>query len=176
MLSFLYSPTLISIESVMPSNHLVLCCPLLLLPSIFLSIRVFSNELAPWNNPHLSLVQRQHTKSWFWKSTTPSSTTNWEKNCFFNRLVWLHQAHLSNLFFSNSTLWCDHKVEVESVPFSPMDYTGCVHHGWEVLRCTLEFYLSREWNEVAKPRVASSFESLVNSHLGTTCQHFRKKA
>ena len=35
-----------SIESVMPSNHLVLCCPLLLLPSIFLSIRVFSNELA----------------------------------------------------------------------------------------------------------------------------------
>ena len=33
-----------SIESVMPSNHLILCCPLLLLPSIFLSIRVFSNE------------------------------------------------------------------------------------------------------------------------------------
>ena len=29
---------------VMPSNHLILCCPLLLLPSIFLSIRVFSNE------------------------------------------------------------------------------------------------------------------------------------
>ena len=28
----------------MPSNHLILCCPLLLLPSIFLSIRVFSNE------------------------------------------------------------------------------------------------------------------------------------
>ena len=35
-----------SIESVMPSNHLILCHPLLLLPSIFLSIRVFSNELA----------------------------------------------------------------------------------------------------------------------------------
>ena len=34
-----------SIESVMPSNHLILCCPLLLLPSIFLSIRVFFNEL-----------------------------------------------------------------------------------------------------------------------------------
>ena len=37
---------LLSIESVMPSNHLVLCCPLLLLPSIFPSIRVFANELA----------------------------------------------------------------------------------------------------------------------------------
>ena len=35
-----------SIESVMLSNHLILCCPLLLLPSIFPSIRVFSNELA----------------------------------------------------------------------------------------------------------------------------------
>ena len=35
---------LMSIESVMPSNHLILCCPLLLLPPIFLSIRVFSNE------------------------------------------------------------------------------------------------------------------------------------
>ena len=33
-----------SIESVMPSNHLILCCPLLLLPSIFSSIRVFSKE------------------------------------------------------------------------------------------------------------------------------------
>ena len=31
----------------MPSNHLILCCPLLLLPSIFPSIRVFSNESAP---------------------------------------------------------------------------------------------------------------------------------
>ena len=35
---------LMSIESVMPSNHLILCCLLLLLPSIFLSIRVVSNE------------------------------------------------------------------------------------------------------------------------------------
>ena len=37
---------LMSIKSVMPSNQLILCCPLLLLPSIFPFIRVFSNELA----------------------------------------------------------------------------------------------------------------------------------
>ena len=37
-------PKLMSIESVMPSNHLILYCPLLLLPSIFPSIRVFFNE------------------------------------------------------------------------------------------------------------------------------------
>ena len=40
------SPKLTSIESVMPSNHLILCRPLLLLPSIFPSIRIFSNESA----------------------------------------------------------------------------------------------------------------------------------
>src|SRR5574338_1456469 len=38
------SPRLMSIESVMPSSHLILCCPLLLLPPIPPSIRVFSNE------------------------------------------------------------------------------------------------------------------------------------
>ena len=39
-------PKLMYIESVMPSNHLILCCALLLPPSIFPSIRVFSNESA----------------------------------------------------------------------------------------------------------------------------------
>ena len=39
-------PKFMSIESVMLSNHLILCCPLLLLPSIFPSIRVFSKESA----------------------------------------------------------------------------------------------------------------------------------
>ena len=46
-LSFTISQSLLklmSIESMMPSNHLILCCPLLLLPSIYPSIRVFSNE------------------------------------------------------------------------------------------------------------------------------------
>ena len=37
-------PKPMSIKSVIPSNHLILCCPLLLLPSIFPRIRVFSNE------------------------------------------------------------------------------------------------------------------------------------
>ena len=39
-------PKFMSIQSVMPSNHLILYCPLLPLPSIFPSIRVFSKELA----------------------------------------------------------------------------------------------------------------------------------
>ena len=47
-LSFTISQSLLrllSIESVIPSNHLVLCCPLFLLPSVFPSLRVFSSEL-----------------------------------------------------------------------------------------------------------------------------------
>jgi len=44
---------LMSIELVTPSNHLILCCCLLLLPSIFPSIRVFSNESALYVNGYL---------------------------------------------------------------------------------------------------------------------------
>ena len=42
------SPSLVSIQLMLPSNHLILCHPLLLLPMIFPSIRVFSNESALW--------------------------------------------------------------------------------------------------------------------------------
>ena len=56
---------LMSIESVMPSNHLILCRPLLLLPSIFPSIKVFSNE---------SILHIRWPKDWsFSFSISPSS-------------------------------------------------------------------------------------------------------
>ena len=57
--------TLMSIESVMPSNHLILCCTLLFLPPIFTSIKVFSNELA---------LHIRWPKDWsFSFSTSPSN-------------------------------------------------------------------------------------------------------
>ena len=56
---------LMSIESVMPSNHLILCHPLLLLPSTFASIRVFSNE---------SVLCIRWPKDWIFSfSISPSS-------------------------------------------------------------------------------------------------------
>ena len=56
---------LMSIESVMPSNHLILCCPLLLLPSILSSIRVFSSE---------SVLRIRWPKDWsFSFSISPSN-------------------------------------------------------------------------------------------------------
>ena len=50
---------LMSIESVMPSNHLILCCPLLLLPSIFPSIRVFSSGSALCINQVATVLELQ---------------------------------------------------------------------------------------------------------------------
>ena len=57
--------SLMSMELVMPSNHLILCCPLLLLPSVFPSIGVFSNE---------SVLQIRWPKYWsFSFSISPSN-------------------------------------------------------------------------------------------------------
>ena len=55
------SPKLMPKESVMPSNHLILCRPLLLLPSIFPSIRVFSHE---WALKGCCWITRIHQDSW----------------------------------------------------------------------------------------------------------------
>ena len=65
---------LISIESVMPSNHLILCHPLLLPPSIFPSIRVFSNESAlRW----LRMDTREGPRVFKWLSP------NWHDHNYF---------------------------------------------------------------------------------------------
>ena len=69
-------PKPMSIESVMPSSHLILCRPLLLLPSIFPSIRVFSNESAlciRWPKYYLKIPQNASIESkglYFWSSMT----------------------------------------------------------------------------------------------------------
>ena len=68
---------LTSIESVMPSNHLILCHPLLLPPSIFPSIRVFPNE---------SVLQIRWTK--YWISSFSISPSNEYSGLIFFRIDW----------------------------------------------------------------------------------------
>ena len=67
-----------SIESVMPSNHLVLCRPVLLLPSIFPSIRVFSNE---------SILRIKWPK--YWSFSFSISPANEYSGLFSFRMNWL---------------------------------------------------------------------------------------
>ena len=68
---------IVSIESVMLSNHLILCCPLLLLPSIFPSIRVFSSESAL----HIRWPK-------YWVSASVSSPSNECSGLISFRIVW----------------------------------------------------------------------------------------
>ena len=71
-------PKPMSIESMMPSNHLILCCPLLLLPPIPPSIRVFSNE---------SAVRIRWPKYWSFSFNISSSNEHPGLLCF--RMDWL---------------------------------------------------------------------------------------
>ena len=80
-------PKLMFVESVMPSDHLILCCPLLLLPSIFPSIRVFSNKSVlriRWPNIEVSALT----------SVLPVNTQDWTS---------LQSKGLSRVF-SNTTV------------------------------------------------------------------------
>ena len=94
---------LMSIESVVPSNHLILCCPLLLLPWILPSIRVFSKE---------SVLHIRWSKDWSFSFTSvhPMNTQNW----FLLRLTGYDLLALQGTFKSllqhhsskATILWC----------------------------------------------------------------------
>ena len=94
---------LMSVESVMPSNHLILCHPLLLLPSIFLSIRVFSIE---------SALRMRWPK--YWSFSFNISTSNEHPGLISFRMDWLDllavQGILKSLLRHHSSkasiLWC----------------------------------------------------------------------
>ena len=91
---------LMSIELVMPSNHCILCLPLLLLPSMFPSIRVFSNESVlhiRWPN--------------YWSFSFSISPSNEHSGLISFRMDWLHPKGYSLLqskglsrVFSNTTV------------------------------------------------------------------------
>ena len=90
-LSFTISQSLLkfmSIESVMPSNHLILCLPLLLLPSIFPSIKVFSNE---------SALCIRWPKHWSFSFNISSSSESWFPLGLIGLISWLSKG-LSRVF------------------------------------------------------------------------------
>ena len=98
-----HSPKPMSIESVMPSSHLILCCLFLLLPSIFPSIRVFSNESAL----HIRWPK-------YWSFSFNISPTNDHPGLMSFRMDWLDllaaQGTVKGLLQHHSSkasiLWC----------------------------------------------------------------------
>ena len=96
-------PKPMSAESVMRSNHLILCCPFLLSPSIFSSIRVFSNE---------SALRIRWTK--YWSFSFKISPSNEYSGLISFRMDWLDllavQGTLKGLLQHHSSkasiLWC----------------------------------------------------------------------
>ena len=100
-------PKLMSIESMMPVNHLILCHSLLLLPSIFPSIRAFSNELAlhiRW--PKYWSVSFSISPSNIIQGRFPLGLTDWISlqskglsRVFSSTTVWKHQFHIINAEF-----------------------------------------------------------------------------
>ena len=96
-LSFIISWSLLklrSIESTMPSNHLIPSCPLLLLPSIFSSIRVFSNE---------STLRIRWPK--YWGFSLSISSSNEHSGLISFRMDWLNLVQSKGLLrvFSDTT-------------------------------------------------------------------------
>ena len=116
-------PKPMSIESVMPSNHLILCRPLLLLPSIFRSIRVFSNESALHQVAKLLVsastpVLPRNTQDW-----SPLGWTGWISlqskglsRVFSNTTVQKHQLFSAQLLYSPTLIsihdqWKNHSLD-----------------------------------------------------------------
>ena len=85
---------LISIEAVMSSNHLILSCPLLLLPSIFSSIRIFSNE-------SILHTGDQSTGAWASTSVLPVNIQDWSP-LGLTGLISLQSKGLSRVFSSTT--------------------------------------------------------------------------
>ena len=110
---------LMSIESVVPSNHLILCHPLLLLPSIFPSISVFSNESSlciRWPSigvSSLASVLPMNTQDW-----SPLGWTVW---------IFLQIKGLSRVF-SNTTF---QKHQFFSVQLSSCPTLTSIHDYWK---------------------------------------------
>ena len=129
----LSSPKPMSIESVMPSNHLILCHPLLLLPSIFTSIRVFSIE---------SALRMRWPK--YWSFSFNISPTNEYPGLISFRMDWMDllavQGTLRSLLQNHSTktsiLWHStffmthlshpYMITKKTIPFTRQTFVGNV--------------------------------------------------
>ena len=110
---------LMSVESVMPSSHLVLCRPLFLLPSVFPSIRVFSNE---------SALNIRWPK--YWSFSFGISPSNEYSGLLYFKIDWF------DLFVVRGTLQSSPAPQFENISFSALSVLygkilTSVHYYWK---------------------------------------------
>ena len=125
-LSITNSPSLLkfmSIKSVMPSNHLILCCLLLLLPSIFSSIRVFSSQLFTSGGQNIRVsastsVLPMNTQDWSpleWTGGSPCSPRDSQESSPTPQFKSIKSSALSFLYSSTLTsvhdYWKNHNLD-----------------------------------------------------------------
>ena len=160
-----------SFESVMPSNHLILCCPLLLLPLIFPSIGVFSNKSVPhimwpeyWSFS-FSISPSNEYSDWF-----PLGLTNFISfqskglsRVFFSTTAQRHQFFGAQLSHPYMTLLSVSQFVVQSCPtlFNPMD---CSKPGFPVHHQLLKLAQTHvSW--ISDPPVGPSYNDFEFGHV-----------
>ena len=126
---------LMSIESVMPSNHLILCCPLFLPPSIFPSIRVFSTE---------SGLHIRWPKYWSFSFSFSISPSNEYSGLISFRMDWLYllavQGTLKSLFQHHSS---EALILQHSVFFIVQLSHPSIHDYWKTIALTLLTFVGK---------------------------------
>ena len=121
---------LMSIESVMPSNHLILCHPLLLPPSIFPSIRVFSNE---------SVLCIRWPK--YWSLSFSIRPSHVHSGLISFRMDWL------DLLAVQGTLKSSPAPQFTSIDSSALSFLYCLFH--VVVKIACYFILTRNRNTLS---------------------------
>ena len=104
---------LISIESVMPSNHLILCCPLLLLPSVFPSIRVFSKKSL--SHPYMTTGKTIALTRWTFAGKVMSLLFNMLSRLLIAFLPRSKCLLISRLQSPSAVIWEPPKIKSDTV-------------------------------------------------------------
>ena len=117
-------PKPMSIKSVMPSNHLILCCPLLL-PSIFPSIRVFSNE---------SVLRMRWTK--YWSFSFNISPSNEHPGLISFRMDWLGLLAVQGILKSLLQHHSSKASILSALSFLYSPNLTSIHNHWKTIALT----------------------------------------
>ena len=149
-----------SLQSVMLSNHIILCCPLLLLPSIFASIRVFSIELA---------LHIRWSKYWSFNFSVSSSSEYSGLISF--RIDWSKGLSRESTMAEANGLFGSQCLNVNIWPFAERIFRlllrGC-SSGKEVGIMSLEARFPSFWKAILLRKVQSPFLSLQPTDASLT--------